>query len=228
MVRQDGYSRGDLTDDDLSARVIRSAREALQYRRSAVAAFDGEGGTAEALIEHIAPPVSLLVFGAGSDAKPVVRLAKEIGWDVTVIDNRPAYARSEHFPEADEVRLLDYERLDEAELEMGEGGAAVIMTHHFLRDLALLKFLLPTPLSYIGLLGPRKRTDNLLVELGRQAAAPTGERLAVLHGPVGIDIGSETPEEIALAILAEIQAVLAGRPAGFLKNRRQPLHDWPA
>lgn len=228
MLRENGASLGGLADEELSRQVLKDAAAALESGRSMVTSYETAAGEVEALIEQIAPPVALSVFGAGSDAKPLVRLAKEIGWDVTVIDNRPAYATPEHFPEADDVRILDYDRLQEAALELGRESAVVVMTHHFLRDLELLKFLLPKRLSYIGLLGPKKRTENLLQELCSSGAAPSREQLGRLHGPIGIDIGSETPEEIALAIVAEIQAVLSGRPAGFLKDRREALHDWPA
>jgi xanthine dehydrogenase accessory factor len=228
MLREDGALLGDISEQDLARQILKDAEATLQNGRSRVASYKAASGDVEALIEHIAPPVSLLIFGAGSDAKPLVRLAKEIGWDVTVIDNRPAYAKQEHFPEADAVRLLDYGRLDGALLDAGQTSAVVVMTHHFLRDLELMKFLLPKPLPYIGLLGPRKRTENLLRELRSRGLTPSDDQLGKLHGPVGIDIGSETPEEIALAIVAEINAVLSGRPAGFLRDRREPLHDWPA
>jgi xanthine/CO dehydrogenase XdhC/CoxF family maturation factor len=90
---------------------------------------------------------------------------------------------------------------------------------------AALRYVLRGPAPYIGLLGPRRRAGNMLAELEKTGDAPANEDLARIHGPVGVDIGAETPEEIALSALAEIRAVMAGRKAGFLKHRAGPLHD---
>jgi len=102
------------------------------------------------------------------------------------------------------------------------------MTHHFLHDLALLEFLLPTDAPYVGVLGPRKRTEKLLEQLAARGVVPSVDQLRRLHGPVGLDIGSETPEEIALSALAEICAVVTRRRGGFLRERSAPLHDSPS
>jgi xanthine/CO dehydrogenase XdhC/CoxF family maturation factor len=228
MMHPDGGHIGSLTGSGIFPRLAEDAAACMRERRSRIGRYEAGSGHAEALIEHISAPVSLIIFGAGSDARPLARFAKELGWDVTVIDNRPAYATPEHFPEADGVRICDYDKLEQAGLDVDERTPVVVMTHHFLRDLEILQFLIPKALPYIGLLGPRKRTDKLLQELRTRGIDEGSARRCKLHGPVGVDIGSETPEEIALSILAEIQAVLAGRPAGFLKDRREPLHDWPA
>jgi xanthine/CO dehydrogenase XdhC/CoxF family maturation factor len=228
MLRQDGSLSGSVTGSAIFHRVMDDSAACMKNRRSRVACYDDSSGRVEALIEYISAPVSLTIFGAGSDARPLVRLAKELGWDVTVIDNRPAYATPEHFPEADGVRVVDYGKIEESGLNIDRESPVVVMTHHFLRDLELLEYLVPRAFPYLGLLGPRKRTEKLLQELRSRGFDGDPEELNKLHGPIGVDIGSETPEEIALSILAEIQAVLAGRPGGFLKDRREPLHDWPA
>lgn len=98
------------------------------------------------------------------------------------------------------------------------------MTHNYLHDLELLKTLLPSPAKYIGILGSKKRTEQLLRDLAKQGQ-PTAAQLHRLHAPVGLDIGADTPEAIALSILAEIQAFLANRSGGCLKNRTQPIHS---
>jgi xanthine/CO dehydrogenase XdhC/CoxF family maturation factor len=103
-------------------------------------------------------------------------------------------------------------------------SAAVVMTHNYLHDLEVLRKLLPSPVKYIGLLGPRKRAEKLLRQLAVDGATLTGEQLARLHAPVGLDIGAETSEQIALAIVAEIQAALTGRYGGMLKSRERPIH----
>jgi len=172
----------------------------------------------------IRPPPRLLVFGAGPDAVPVVRIASELGWDVIVVDWRPAYARRESFPEASDVLLCEAERVGER-VEVDETSAALVMTHHYLHDRSLLRFLLPSPIRFIGILGPRRRTESLLGELREEGASFTPQQLERLHGPAGLDIGAESPEQIALALIAEIQAVLAGRTGGWLCERKGPIHD---
>ena len=122
---------------------------------------------------------------------------------------------------------MDYDRLAGQLPPIDAGTAVVVMTHHFLHDLDLAGPLLSSEAAYVGFLGPRKRTDRLLEQLAERGVRPTREQLDRMYAPVGIDIGSETPQEIALSALAEIRAVLAGRPAGFLRHSRAPLHDWP-
>jgi xanthine/CO dehydrogenase XdhC/CoxF family maturation factor len=228
LLDENGTRSGDLPLDELGARVLEQATRCLREGRSEVGHHETPEGTAETLVEYVAPPVRLVIFGAGSDARPLVRLAKEVGWQVAVLDNRTAYASPDLFPEADQVRVVDFESLESAGLEFDERTPVVIMTHHFLHDLELLAFLLPRELCYIGLLGPRKRTEKLLQEMGARGVRPAPDRFLRLHGPVGLDIGAETPEEIGLSVVAEIQAVLAERRGGFLKNRSQPLHDRPS
>lgn len=99
------------------------------------------------------------------------------------------------------------------------------MTHNYLYDAKLLQLLLPSPVRYVGVLGPKHRTDRLLQELWAEGRVYGEAQLERLYSPVGIDIGAETPEEIALAIISEMQAVLASRSSGFLRNRQAPIHD---
>jgi len=134
-------------------------------------------------LETISPPTALTIFGAGDDAQPLVRLAKELGWYVTV------------------------------------------MTHHYVHDLPLLRALLDRPLAYLGLLGPRKRADKLCDDLRTAGLTLSAEQRAQLHAPVGLDLGADGPEQVALAIVAEMQAVLTGRNARPLRERDLPIHD---
>jgi xanthine/CO dehydrogenase XdhC/CoxF family maturation factor len=223
----DGTVQGTIGQAGLSEAVLGDARKALTDRRSAVRLYETRNGRAESFVEFVPPAISLLVFGAGNDAFPLVHFARKLGWRVTVADNRPAYTTTERFPEADAVELVNFDALDQSDLTIDTGTPVIVMTHHFLHDLELLRFLLPTDTPYVGVLGPRQRTENLLEELAKRGVRPSPGQLSRLHGPVGIDIGSETPEEIALAALAEIRAVLSGRAGGFLRDRDAPLHEWP-
>jgi len=143
--------------------------------------------------------------GGNYVAVPLVRLASEVGFRVTVVDGCPAYAVAERFPEADAVIAAGPESLVRR-LAPGERTNAVIMSHNYLVDQAWLKCLLPLNLRYIGLAGPRKREDKMLAEICGAEFNPSPDQLSSLRNPLGLDIGAENPEQIALAVLAEIQA----------------------
>lgn len=170
----------------------------------------------EVFIETIKPPLSLLIFGAGADAAPLVEIAKNIGWRVAVIDHRAAYASKERFPNADEILVVRPENLAK-NLTVDENSAAVVMTHNYESDKQIHKFFLNSKIKYIGALGPKKRTEKLLKEIGANFSEN-------LYAPVGLDIGADTPEAIALSIAAEIQSVLRRREGGFLRNRHGSVY----
>jgi xanthine/CO dehydrogenase XdhC/CoxF family maturation factor len=258
MMYPDGTVKSDIEDADLVAQIRDDAGKALDESRSKVKAYPLLTGKAEVFIEVIQPPVPLMIFGAGHDVVPLVRLAQELGWYVTVVDSRQADATRERFQSADEVILSRPESISDSVSEAvatlgasallrtplekplakrGEAPAsadriqlnnrtvAVVMTHNYLHDLELLKTLLPSPVRYLGILGPKSRTGKLLQDLQEQGITPTEQQLQRLYNPVGLNIGADTPEEIALSIVAEIQAVLGDRSGGSLRNYQGPIHD---
>ena len=177
----------------------------------------------EVAFEVVVPAIRLVVCGAGPDAAPVARLAAELGWDVTVIDNRPVSdERAARFPGARVIECSDPFRLADM-LPRGQRFASVVMSHKISRDRDYLHALLESDATYIGVLGPRARTERMLSELvAREGSLPKlGERL---FSPVGMDIGGEGPDAIALAIIAQISAVANGKGGGHLRDRRGPLH----
>jgi xanthine/CO dehydrogenase XdhC/CoxF family maturation factor len=178
----------------------------------------------ELFFENIEPPLNLLLFGAGSDALPLAALAKGLGWSVTLIDHRAAWANAERFPEAEEIVVSRAENLPPA-LFSDEAAIAVVMTHNYEADKKILSRLLNSDCRYIGALGPKKRTEKILGELSDAGENFTPDRLERLYAPVGLDIGAVTPEAIALSIVAEIQSVLAGRNGGFLRLRQGGIYD---
>lgn len=180
-------------------------------------------GTSRVFEQLIVPPPSLILFGAGDDARPLVRLAHEVGWSVTVVDSRAAYATSARFPAADAIVIASPEELD-GQLKIDEETFVVLMTHRFVEDERLLRKLLPQPLAYLGVLGPRQRTDRLLAQLCAEGLATNPDTLKKLCAPVGLDLGSTTPETIALSILAELQCCLTGRTPIHLRDRHAPIH----
>ena len=149
----------------------------------------------------LALPPRVLLLGAGPDAVPVVDLAVRLGWKITLVDHREAYADRRHFPAAQRVLLARPEQLPEV-LDLAEFTAAIVMSHHLTSDLAYLRRLAPSKIPYVGLLGPAVRRQRLLAELGTDARLLQGR----LHAPVGLPLGGRSPESIALAIVAQLHA----------------------
>lgn len=179
-------------------------------------------GASKVFFEVVRPPIPLVIFGAGHDAMPLVTFAKTLGWHVTVCDGRPSYATSSRFPEADAVILCLPEAV--GQIPLSADTLAVVMTHNYLTDLALLRALLSSPVRYLGLLGPKSRAEQLLADLREENVSWTDAQAGRLHAPVGLDIGADTPESVALAMLAEMQATLANRDGGKLRERAAPIH----
>jgi len=226
LVREDGTVAEDIKNPVLSAAILEDCLKALRSKQSGVREYRFLEGVVEAFIEFIRPPIPLLIFGAGPDAIPLARFAKELGWHVTVVDHRPAHATKENFPTVDALLVARPEEIADA-VSLKPHSAAVILTHNFSHDLQLLRSLLPSPVRYLGVLGPSKRTGMLLEKLKEWGFTPSEKQRARLHCPVGLNIGGESPEEIALSILAEIQAFVSGRAAGFLKDHSGPIHGSP-
>jgi xanthine dehydrogenase accessory factor len=164
------------------------------------------------------PPVQILLLAAGPDAQPVVELAAFLGWRVTVIDHRSHYAQAARFPGATGV----LEGGPPALVHLLAAGtlawaAAIVMSHHLATDLGYLRALASSDIPYVGLLGPAARCQRLLTELGADAARLAGR----LRAPIGLDLGAAVPEAIALSIVAEIHAALAGRATMGPMSRKQ-------
>lgn len=173
----------------------------------------------DVVLDPILPPLHLVVCGAGPDAEPLVAAALRQGWRVDVADPRRSFLRPERFGGA---RLIDAEAPDAAAAtDAGEWTAAVVMSHDYLRDAAFLGGFLGRGVAYLGILGPRDRTDRLLAELEAQ---PSERDLAVLHAPAGLDIGADGAEQVATSIVAEILAVVHGRSGAPLRERPGPIH----
>jgi xanthine/CO dehydrogenase XdhC/CoxF family maturation factor len=173
--------------------------------------------------ETIRPATPLVICGAGTDAIPLVRLAKQMGWHVTVVDHRASFVTAERFPEADVLvcaNLTSNEASLASRITIDQRTMAVVMAHSAAHDRAYLHAMLDAHASYVGVLGPRRRTMELLGE-----RAVDGNLPDAVHAPVGLDLGAESPDEIALAIVAEVAAVNAGRRGGLLRDHRGPIHD---
>jgi len=183
-----------------------------------------ENDFGEFFLEFIPSSVSIIIFGAGADAIPVTETAKNLGWRVTIVDHRAAFASKERFPNADEIILTRPENF-EGNLPVDENTVAVVMSHNYEHDKKTLRFLLNSKASYIGALGPKRRTDNILREWSEASETFSDEQLNKLYAPIGLDIGADAPESIALSIVAEIKSVLKDRNGGFLRQRNGSIYN---
>jgi xanthine dehydrogenase accessory factor len=213
LLSESGRLGGNLAGSRLESGVLAHSTAALREKKSRLAHLRH----ADVFVEWIGPPLPLVVFGAGHDVIPLVAFAARLGWDVTVVDGRPDYARAERFPDARKV-LVSRGGNHLQDVSIDPETAVVMMTHNYPLDSVLLPRILSFQPCYLGLLGPRARAQRLFSEL--QLSEP-----AYLHAPAGLDAGSDSPEAIALSIVAEIQAVTNSRPGGKLKHRPEPIHS---
>lgn len=212
VLGDDGATRGNLSDE-MKSLILPHMRAALDQRISSRIALGGY----EVALELVEAPLQLILCGAGFDAVPVVRFAAQLGWRVVVCDGRADFATPQRFPDADRVIALR-SAADFAELPRDDRTACVIMTHSHDQDSALLRYWLPRRLLYLGILGARSRTRQMLDEIDFPFDTSN------IYAPAGLDIGAETPEEIALSIVAEIRACFAGRAGGPLRDRGSSIH----
>lgn len=202
--------------EDIDLALVQNASSFKQYRDDQV--------QVTAFIEYIDPPVALIVVGAGNDVMPLVDMANILGWEPHVVDGRANYATSDRFSAACSVIVAKPEKVLE-QFRIDHRTVFVLMTHNYNYDLAMLRALLNVGTPYIGSLGPRKKLDRMLDELRDEGIQVTDPQMQKIFGPVGLDLGAETSEEIALSILAEIQAVLHGTSGGQLRNAGEYIHS---
>ena len=220
LVTGDGRPRGSLGDAGLEAAVERDARSLLGSERVDVSTYPVGEHSVQVMVEGLTPERRLAVFGAGDDAVPLAEVASQVGLHVTLVDHRPAYADPKRHPAAAEVLHVADAAEAVRRIAPGARTACVSVTHDYLRDAAILRELRTTPAGYVGVVGPRSRAERLLADSGWE----TADR-GRLYCPAGLDIGAQTPEEIALSVIAEILSVLTEHTAGHLRDRAGPIHD---
>lgn len=202
-------------DDPLLAEAATAACRSHLSRSAQTLQLPCAQGLADVLIEPIEPPHALVVIGSSAAARALLPLSTALGWQTTLVDHDPARLRAQSLPPGLQTVCAEPDTLSTA-LVLDRYTSVVVITHHFERDMAWLAALRDTPVAYVGTLGSRER-------VGRMRHAPALERLH-LHAPAGLDIGSETPEEIALAVAAEIMAVINGRGGGPLRDNEGAIH----
>ncbi|WP_103106279.1 XdhC family protein [Brevibacillus reuszeri] len=222
VLTEKGNVTGNLGNTGINRYVEKWAKELFhkQNPRSSSQSVVLEDGTSLSLfLDVVVPLPTVFVFGAGNDAIPVARLSATLGFPTTVVDPRPGYNTAERFPLATRL-LIDSEKYAE-QLAVGKRSYVVIMNHHMERDQEALKFALPSEAPYIGLLGPRSRRERIMDSLEKAGSPFTARQLARLCNPIGLDIGADNAEEIAVSILAEIIAKRTGHEGGLLRDKAQ-------
>jgi xanthine dehydrogenase accessory factor len=214
LVRDDGSIVGTIGGGCVEAEIWQAAREVMENEKPRTLTFNLNqdpkydtglvcGGTLDIFVEPILPPALLYIFGAGHVSVNLYKVARSAGFDVTVVDDREAYANRERFPEAKEIIAEEFDRAL-ARLSPGESAYLVIVTRGHRDDMRVLRWAVQTPARYIGMIGSKRKTITIFRELTKEGlSAKLFERV---HAPVGLDIGAITPEEIAVAITAELIA----------------------
>ena len=214
LVRDDGSIAGTIGGGCVEAEIWQAAREVMESEKPRTLTFNLNhdpkydsglvcGGTLDVFLEPVLPPASLYIFGAGHVSVSLYKVARGAGFDVTVVDDREAYANRERFPEAKEVIAEDFDRAM-ARLAPGESAYLVIVTRGHRDDMRILRWAVQTRARYVGMIGSRRKTIAIFKELTKEGL--TAELFERVHAPVGLDIGAITPEEIAVAITAELIA----------------------
>lgn len=213
-----------LLSDEIKQELFSDATSALNAQASLIKSYTKSGEAIQAFIQVVIPSVSLVIFGAGNDAMPLVSITNMIGWETTVIDGRHSHATQKRFAQAAQVVVakpesaLDYVTIDRLTF-------FVLMTHNYNYDIKILRQLLQKDCRYIGVLGPRQKLDRMFDELSADGVDIHSRQPENVFSPVGLDLGAETAEEIALSVAGEIQAVLTGRDARSLRLKQGSIHN---
>jgi xanthine/CO dehydrogenase XdhC/CoxF family maturation factor len=203
--------------------LMQDIKETLTVKKSTFKSYQHNDKTFNAFLSFISPPVSLVIVGAGNDAIPLQSIAETLGWEVTIVDGRHTYAKIERFSSACQIIVSKPEKVLQ-QIPIDEKTVFVLMTHNYNYDYAILKALLEKNVPYIGALGPKKKLDNMIKDLQAENIFLNERQKNILYGPVGLEIGAETPAEIALSITAEIMSVMNNKKGGSLRNLSTEIH----
>lgn len=223
LLKEDGTLVVQEDEIPLKKILLEDTKKAMLTQSSFFKNYIAEKRNINSFIEFIKPPVALIVIGAGNDVMPLVNMAAILGWDITVVDGRANYAKPERFVSSCQVLVSKPENVLEKIL-IDEQTAFLLMTHNYNYDLAMLNELIKRNVVYVGMLGPKKKLDRMLNELNEKGMKLTEQQLSMIYGPVGLEIGAETSEEIALSVLSEIKAVMAGKQGQSLRDKSDPIH----
>ena len=203
--------------------LMQDIKETLTVKKSSFKSYQQNDNTFNAFLSFISPPISLVIVGAGNDAIPLQSIAETLGWEVTIVDGRHTYAKIERFSSACQIIVSKPEQVLQ-QIPIDDKTVFVLMTHNYNYDYAILKALLGKNIPYIGALGPKKKLDNMINDLKAENIILNEKQKNILYGPVGLELGAETPAEIALSITAEIMSVMNNKKGGSLRNLLTEIH----
>lgn len=224
VIDAEGQAITSLPCSGISHQIESDLRHLLETRKTESKVYTRSEGAYEVFLELITPNVKLMIFGAGFDARPVSQMAKLLGWEVEVTDECISHIAPVFFPDADKLSLCSREYIDR-DFPVTPYTGCVLMSHNYEYDRDVLRKLVASDAPYIGILGPRKRFEKMLSEYRNEGLILTDEQLNRIHSPIGLDIGAETPDEIALSIVSEIKSKFSQRSGGYLKYRIGPIHQ---
>lgn len=215
-----GLGESKVLDQIFSDISLVKARRASIFRE-----YKQENKTQNVFIEYFPPAIALVIVGAGNDTQVLAQMAELLGWSITVVDGRPTHARSDRFVSSCQVLVAKPEELLE-NVMIDEQTAFVLVTHNYNYDLAVLKSLLSySEIPYIGILGPKKKFTRMLDDLKVEGMQLSQSQMSKIYAPIGLEIGAETPEEIALSVLAEVKAVFSESSGSFLRDKNASIHS---
>jgi xanthine dehydrogenase accessory factor len=200
LVREDGGTTCSLGEKSLDGVVVQAAREAMQERTSRLVSYENS----RIFVTPVFPEPTVFIFGAGHIGYAVAKIAHIAGFRVVAVDDRPAYANKERFPDAEECHVEDPADMV-AHLNLNSASFAVIACRGHLEDQRVLKEVLQTSAGYVGMIGSRKKTKTVFANLVKEGVAE--QSLQRIHSPIGLPIAAETPEDIAISNMAEITDV---------------------
>ena len=216
---------GNINDQSLKSKIEKDIATVFENNSSLIKNYQVNGNKKlSAFIELVKPPVELIIAGAGNDAFPLAQIASVLGWRVTVVDGRKTHANTKRFSTVKQIIVAKpAEALQQ--ISINEQTIIVLMSHNYNYDLGMLRLLINTDCNYIGVLGPKTKLEKMLNELMQDGINITEVQRQKIYGPVGLDIGAETAEEIALAIMTEIKAVLAKKDGATLRDKKGFIHE---
>lgn len=219
LLKEDGTTFQKNDDCHLNELLLNDAHTVLTNHKSLIAKYELNEKKLTAFIHIIKPQTTLIIVGAGNDALPLVSMGELLGWKVTVVDGRPDYANKKRFSSGCQVIVNKPEKIF-SEISIDDQTVFVLMTHNYNYDLAMFRELVQRDVRYIGILGSRGKVAKMLDDL-RNEGKNVDRFIPRVFGPVGLDIAAETPEEIALSIISEIQAVLFGGNGNHLRQQEK-------
>lgn len=223
LLEDSGEFHHNSTFEIVPETLMQDIKETLTIKKSSFKNYQYNDINFSAFLQFISPPISLVIVGAGNDAIPLQSIAETLGWEVTIVDGRHTYAKIERFSSACQIIVSKPEKVLQ-QIPIDEKTVFVLMTHNYKYDYAMLSALLDKNIPYIGALGPKKKLDNMMADLKAENIFLSERQKNILYGPVGLEIGAETPAEIALSITAEIMSVMNNKKGESLRNLSTEIH----